>query len=309
MTGRRPESDVRVLTDSVGQYLDAIGRYELLTAEQEIALARHMEDGLAAQKRLDASDFKSKAEKRELEQAASEGEVAKQAFVAANLRLVVANARRYVGHSDMDLLDLVQEGNLGLIRAVEKFDWRKGFKFSTYATWWIRQALQRAVAQHSRTIRLPVHLHDILGVVRATRANLASQLGREPTAEEIAAETGLETKAVSQALGVGSIVSIDEPVGEDGAELADFIHDEGAEDPFEATDRALQGRALHDAIARLSDKEAEIVKLRFGLEDGRPWTLAEVGERVGLTPERVRQLAQEALTTIAAEIGDDDLAA
>ena len=309
MTGRRPESDVRVLADSVGQYLDAIGRHELLTAAQEIELARRMEQGLEARIRIDDSDFGSRSEKRELEELVSDGEAAKQAFVSANLRLVVSNARRYVGHSDMDLLDLVQEGNLGLIRAVEKFDWRKGFKFSTYATWWIRQALQRAVAQHSRTIRLPVHLHDILGVVRATRANLASQLRREPTPEEISAETGLEPKAVSQALGVGSIVSIDEPVGEDGAEMADFIHDDAAEDPFEAADRKLQGRALHDAIRRLPEKKAEIVKLRYGLEDGRPWTLAEVGERVGLTPERVRQLAQEALTSIAAEIGDDDLAA
>ena len=274
-----------------------------------LILLRSVSYGQAAQKRLEDSDYSSRSEKLELELLVSDGDTAKQTFVSANLRLVVSNARRYVGHSDMDLLDLVQEGNLGLIRAVEKFDWRKGFKFSTYATWWIRQALQRAVAQHSRTIRLPVHLHDILGVVRATRANLASQLRREPTPEEIAAETGLEPKAVSQALGVGSIVSIDEPVGEDGAQMADFIHDETAEDPFDATDRELQGRALHDAIGRLPDKKAEIVKLRYGLEDGRPWTLAEVGERVGLTPERVRQLAQEALSSIAEEIGDDDLAA
>ncbi|HEY5579526.1 MAG TPA: sigma-70 family RNA polymerase sigma factor [Acidimicrobiia bacterium] len=300
----RQTDDGRVVADSISHYLDAIGRHELLTARQEVELACLMEAGERARQSLEAGLYEGASERASLERRVTAGETAKQTFIAANLRLVVANARRYSGHSDMDLLDLIQEGNLGLIRAVEKFDWRKGFKFSTYATWWIRQALQRAVAQHSRVIRLPVALHDVLGVVRAARANMASQLGREPTPDEIAAETGLEADRVRQALKVGGVVSLDEPIGEDGMALMDLVFDENADDPFDVAERAVTAGALRNAIRKLPDVEAEIVMLRFGLFDGRPWTLAEVGERIGLTPERVRQLAQEALTTLAADLVD-----
>jgi RNA polymerase primary sigma factor len=216
----------RLTTDLVSQYLTAIGEYELLTAEKEVAYAQKIESGQGAQRRLDAGDFKGRTERIRLEREARKGQEAKDAFLTANLRLVVANARRYANTSGIDFLDLIQEGNLGLIRAVEKFDWRKGFKFSTYATWWIRQAITRAIADKSRTVRIPVHLHDTLAAVRAAQASLKAELGRDPKPEEIAEEAGVDVTKVELALSVADTVSLEQPIGEDGAQLGDFIEDE-----------------------------------------------------------------------------------
>jgi len=218
----------RLTTDLVSQYLTAIGEYDLLTAEQEVELAQKIESGEDAAVRLEAGDYKDKKQEIELRRKERHGKEAKDAFLTANLRLVVANARRYANTSGIDFLDLIQEGNLGLIRAVEKFDWRKGFKFSTYATWWIRQAITRAIADKSRTVRIPVHLHDTLAAVRAAQASLKAELGRDPKPEEIAEEAGVTVDKVELALGVADTVSLEQPVGEDGAQLGDFIEDEDA---------------------------------------------------------------------------------
>jgi RNA polymerase primary sigma factor len=292
----------RLVADTVSQYLAGIGQYELLTAEQEFELARNMESGEEARRRLEAGEFKGVREQRALRQEIAWGERAKETFVNSNLRLVVSNARKYASNSNMDLLDLIQEGNLGLIRAVEKYDWRKGFKFSTYATWWIRQALQRALAQQSRTIRLPVELHDILGVVRGAQAALYAELGREATASELATHTGLDPARVQQALEVTGTVSLAEPIGEDGAMLGDFVADENAPDPSEMAEAAIMADALEKALQRLPDRSAQIIGLRFGLADGRTRTLAEIARRVSLSPERVGQLIREGLEALAGEL-------
>jgi RNA polymerase primary sigma factor len=223
------------------------------------------------------------------------GREAKDAFLTANLRLVVANARRYANTSGIDFLDLIQEGNLGLIRAVEKFDWRKGFKFSTYATWWIRQAITRAIADKSRTVRIPVHLHDTLAAVRAAQASLKAELGREPRPEEIAEEAGVNVDKVELALGVADTVSLEQPVGEDGAQLGDFIEDEDAIDPVKVTEELDIADSLRKSIERLPDREGRILALRYGFYDGVPRTLEEIGEEFNLTRERIRQLEKLAL--------------
>jgi len=227
----------------------------------------------------------------------------------------VANARRYANTSGIDFLDLIQEGNLGLIRAVEKFDWRKGFKFSTYATWWIRQAITRAIADKSRTVRIPVHLHDTLAAVRAAQASLKAELGRDPKPAEIAEEAGVTVDKVELALGVADTVSLEQPVGEDGAQLGDFIEDEDAVDPVRVTEemdiadnlrrsigrlperegRILALRYLRRSIGRLPEREGRILALRYGFLDGVPRTLEEIGEEFNLTRERIRQLEKLAL--------------
>jgi RNA polymerase primary sigma factor len=201
----------RLTTDLVSQYLTAIGEYDLLTAEQEVELAQRIEAGRGGRQSASKGDFKGKAEEIELKRLERKGREAKDAFLTANLRLVVANARRYANTSGIDFLDLIQEGNLGLIRAVEKFDWRKGFKFSTYATWWIRQAITRAIADKSRTVRIPVHLHDTLAAVRAAQASLKAELGRDPRPDEIAEEAGVTVDKVELALGVADTVSLEQP--------------------------------------------------------------------------------------------------
>ncbi len=298
----------RLTTDLVSQYLAGIGEYELLTAEQEVELAQQIEAGETAQERLQAGDYPAE-ERAALDRAVAAGKEAKDTFLNANLRLVVSNARRYANASGIDFLDLVQEGNLGLIRAVEKFDWRKGFKFSTYATWWIRQAITRAIAQKSRTVRIPVHLHDILGVVRGTRTSLRATLGRDPTVDEIAEETGIDPERVELALEVSETVSLEQPVGEDGAQLADFIWDQDAASPERMAEQAEVGKAVRDSLARLPDREALILQLRYGLLDGRPRPLDEIAREVNLTRERVRQLEKLALTRLrenAAEVHEPD---
>jgi RNA polymerase primary sigma factor len=285
----------RLTTDLVSQYLTAIGEYELLTAELEVEFAQKIELGEEAQKRLEERDFKGKTEEVELKRLVRLGRQAKDDFLTANLRLVVANARRYANTSGIDFLDLIQEGNLGLIRAVEKFDWRKGFKFSTYATWWIRQAITRAIADKSRTVRIPVHLHDTLAAVRAAQASLKAELGRDPKPAEIAEEAGVTVDKVELALGVADTVSLEQPVGEDGAQLGDFIEDEDAVDPVRVTEEGDIADSLRRSISRLPDREGRILALRYGFLDGVPRTLEEIGEEFNLTRERIRQLEKLAL--------------
>ena len=285
----------RLTTDLVSQYLTAIGEYDLLTAEQEVELAQMIETGEEASVRLEERDFKGKKEEIELRRKFRKGREAKDSFLTANLRLVVANARRYANTSGIDFLDLIQEGNLGLIRAVEKFDWRKGFKFSTYATWWIRQAITRAIADKSRTVRIPVHLHDTLAAVRAAQASLKAELGRDPKPAEIAEEAGVTLDKVELALGVADTVSLEQPVGEDGAQLGDFIEDEDAADPVRLTEEMDVANSLRRSIDRLPDREGRILALRYGFYDGVPRTLEEIGEEFNLTRERIRQLEKLAL--------------
>ncbi|MFP5330885.1 MAG: RNA polymerase sigma factor RpoD/SigA [Acidimicrobiia bacterium] len=285
----------RLTTDLVSQYLTAIGEYDLLTAEQEVELAQRIEAGEEAAERLEKGDFSGKKEEIELRRQERKGREAKDAFLTANLRLVVANARRYANTSGIDFLDLIQEGNLGLIRAVEKFDWRKGFKFSTYATWWIRQAITRAIADKSRTVRIPVHLHDTLAAVRAAQASLKAELGRDPRPEEIAEEAGVTVDKVELALGVADTVSLEQPVGEDGAQLGDFIEDEDAADPVQITEEMDVANSLRKSIERLPQREGRILALRYGFYDGVPRTLEEIGEEFNLTRERIRQLEKLAL--------------
>ncbi|MDH3607303.1 MAG: sigma-70 family RNA polymerase sigma factor [Acidimicrobiia bacterium] len=285
----------RLTTDLVSQYLTAIGEYDLLTAELEVEFAQKIEAGQDADIRLEAKDYKSRKEELDLRRQARQGRNAKDAFLTANLRLVVANARRYANTSGIDFLDLIQEGNLGLIRAVEKFDWRKGFKFSTYATWWIRQAITRAIADKSRTVRIPVHLHDTLAAVRAAQASLKAELGRDPRPEEIAEEAGVTIDKVELALGVADTVSLEQPVGEDGAQLGDFIEDDDAVDPVRVTEEMDIANSLRKSIERLPDREGRILGLRYGFLDGVPRTLEEIGEEFNLTRERIRQLEKLAL--------------
>ncbi len=285
----------RLTTDLVSQYLTAIGEYDLLTAEQEVELAQKIETGEEGAGRLHAGDFSDKKEEIELRRKVRQGKEAKDAFLTANLRLVVANARRYANTSGIDFLDLIQEGNLGLIRAVEKFDWRKGFKFSTYATWWIRQAITRAIADKSRTVRIPVHLHDTLAAVRAAQSSLKAELGRDPKPDEIAEEAGVTVDKVELALGVADTVSLEQPVGEDGAQLGDFIEDEEAADPVQLTEELDVASSLRKSIERLPDREGKILALRYGFYDGVPRTLEEIGEEFNLTRERIRQLEKLAL--------------
>ena len=285
----------RLTTDLVSQYLTAIGEYELLTAEKEVDYAQKIEGGQSAVEKLEEGKFKGKTEEMMLRRKVRHGREAKDAFLTANLRLVVANARRYANTSGIDFLDLIQEGNLGLIRAVEKFDWRKGFKFSTYATWWIRQAITRAIADKSRTVRIPVHLHDTLAAVRAAQASLKAELGREPRPEEIAEEAGVNVDKVELALGVADTVSLEQPVGEDGAQLGDFIEDEDAVDPVRVTEELDIADSLRKSIERLPVREGRILALRYGFYDGVPRTLEEIGEEFNLTRERIRQLEKLAL--------------
>ena len=263
----------KLTTDLVSQYLTAIGNFDLLTAEQEVELAQKIESGEKATVKLEKKKFKDKKGEIRLKRDRKKGAEAKDAFLTANLRLVVANARRYANTSGIDFLDLIQEGNLGLIRAVEKFDWRKGFKFSTYATWWIRQAITRAIAQ----------------------AQLKAELGRDPKPQEIAKEAGVGVDKVELALSVADTVSLEQPVGEDGAQLGDFIQDEDASDPSLIVQDLDVAESLRESISRLPEREGRILALRYGFYDGVPRTLEEIGEEFDLTRERIRQLEKLAL--------------
>ena len=277
MPGRNRSIEAESTVDLTRRYLGELGSYPLLTAEQEVELAKAIELGQQAREELEGQEV-PRARQTVLERDIEAAEVARRTFIQSNLRLVVSIAKRYQG-TGMTLLDLIQEGNLGLMRAVEKFDHRKGFKFSTYATWWIRQAIGRGIADKGRTIRLPSHLVDTMAVVSKTSASMLKTLGREPTAAEIAAETGLTEDRVNVALRAApDLVSLSASIGEDDAELGDLLADDGAQTPFEAAALSLARTDLQTLLDYLNPREREILSLRFGLEGAQPLTLDEVGQ-------------------------------
>ncbi|MBP1633048.1 MAG: polymerase, sigma 70 subunit, RpoD subfamily [Acidobacteria bacterium] len=295
----RSAREVAGLSDSIGRYLDSVAEHGLLTAEDEVRLSRAMENGKKAQQRLEANGSLSPTERARLYRSIHEGDEAKAEFIRSNLRLVISIAKRYTGRG-LDLLDLVQEGNLGLIRAVEKFDWRKGFKFSTYATWWIRQAITRGLGNQGRTIRLPVHMVDVVRTVQETALTLAERLRRNATLVEIAEVSGLEVERVAMALEApGDTVSLDRPVSSDGdADLADFVEDDSAADPFTFTAERSARRHLIEAVCLLDPRERDVIILRYGLDGTTPRTLSDVGKHFDLTRERIRQIEGRALAKL-----------
>src|SRR5438309_4523090 len=307
--------------DPVRMYLKEIGKVPLLTAEQEVDLAMRIEAGLMAEDMIDAkADFDIDAI-RELARRSSleveggkpsvdkareicrriirDGLLAKRKLVEANLRLVVSIAKRYVGRG-MLFLDLIQEGNLGLIRAVEKFDYKKGYKFSTYATWWIRQAITRAIADQARTIRIPVHMVETINKLVRVQRQMLQELGREPALEELAARLEMSRERVREVQRISQEpVSLESPVGEeDDSSLSDFIEDQEAIAPADAAARALLNEAVTEALDELTDREQKVVRLRFGLEDGQARTLEEVGKEFGVTRERIRQIESKTLAKL-----------
>ncbi len=303
--------------DLVRLYLTDIGQYPLLTKDDEVRLAQLIEVGNEARAVLDMGAEAGKpltpARKREVRRSAREGETAERTFVQSNLRLVVSIAKKYQA-SGLPLLDLIQEGNLGLMHAVEKFDWRKGFKFSTYATWWIRQAITRGIANTGRTIRLPVHAGDTLARLQKARARLELKLGRPATLAELSAEVEMPEDKVTEALRFAAEpLSLSEPLREDGdAELGDVVEDRSAESPFEVAATALLPEEINRLLAPLDDREREILKLRFGLDRGEPRTLEEVGEHFNLTRERIRQIEARAMSKLrhpSSDTGARDLLA
>jgi len=285
-------------SDLVRIYLREIGRVPLLTAEDEVELAKSIEAGLFAEEKMAHTAILSRSERLDLELLAREGVRAKQRLIEANLRLVVSIAKRYVGRG-MLFLDLIQEGNLGLIRAVEKFDYTKGFKFSTYATWWIRQAITRAIADQARTIRIPVHMVETINKLVRVQRQMHQDLGREPTPEEIGLEMGLSPARVVEIQRIAQEpVSLQSPIGEEDSDLGDFIEDADAVVPMEAAAFILLQDQLEDILGTLSDREQRIIQLRFGLTDGHPRTLEEVGREFGVTRERIRQIESKTLAKL-----------
>ncbi|GAA4740493.1 sigma-70 family RNA polymerase sigma factor [Gordonia alkaliphila] len=282
--------------DLVRVYLNGIGRTALLNAEQEVELAKQIEVGLYANHLLNTRKRMGPARKRDLAILVREGERARAHLLEANLRLVVSLAKRYTGRG-MPLLDLIQEGNLGLIRAMEKFDYAKGFKFSTYATWWIRQAITRGMADQSRTIRLPVHLVEQVNKISRIRRELHQQLGREATDEELAAETGIPAEKIADLMDHSrDPVSLDMPVGSDEeAPLGDFIEDAEATSAENAVISSLLHSDIRLVLGTLDDRERQVITMRFGLDDGQPRTLDQIGRSFGLSRERVRQIEREVM--------------
>ncbi|WP_420908852.1 RNA polymerase sigma factor RpoD [Flintibacter muris] len=286
--------------DPVRMYLKEIGKVNLLTSEEEVELAQAMTAGTAAYEQLE--ELKESGEeipeelRRELEKTIKKGERARQRLAEANLRLVVSIAKRYVGRG-MQFLDLIQEGNLGLIKAVEKFDYVKGFKFSTYATWWIRQAITRAIADQARTIRIPVHMVETINKVIRVSRQLLQELGHDPTPEEIAEEMNMPADRVREILKIAQEpVSLETPIGEEeDSHLGDFIPDEDASEPAEAASFTLLKEQLVEVLSTLTPREEKVLKLRFGIEDGRTRTLEEVGKEFNVTRERIRQIEAKAL--------------
>jgi len=289
--------------DTVHAYLREIGRVSLLSAEIEVVCAKRIELGNEAARQLALADTAdeplSQAELARLRHLVAQGHEAKDLLTEANLRLVVSIAKRYRNRG-MAFLDLIQEGNLGLMRAVEKFDYRKGFKFSTYATWWIRQAITRAVADQSRTIRIPVHMVETINKILATQRQLSQEYGREATAEEIAPLVDMTVERVREIQRLSQdTVSLEQPIGdEEDFSLSDLIEDHGAEVPVDVATRAMLNEAVHQALHELTDREQEVVRLRFGLDDGRIRTLEEVGQLFGVTRERVRQIETKTLAKL-----------
>ena len=286
--------------DLVRLYLTDIGQYALLTKDDEVRLAKAIEAGKAAGEEMAATKSLNATKKRDLRKLVREGEIAERAFVQSNLRLVVSIAKKYQA-SGLPLLDLIQEGNLGLMHAVEKFDWRKGFKFSTYATWWIRQAITRGIANTGRTIRLPVHAGDTLARLQKARSRLELKYGRPATLAELAKEVEMPEDKVTEALRFAAEpLSLSEPLREDGdAELGDVVEDRSAEQPFEVAATALLPEEIQRLLAPLDEREREILRLRFGLDGkGEPRTLEEVGEHFNLTRERIRQIEARAMSKL-----------
>ncbi len=298
-----PEQQVLVAgatADPVKDYLKQIGKVPLLNAEQEVELAKRIEAGLFAEEQLGDEDVKLKEKVRdEYEWIAEDGRRAKYHLLEANLRLVVSLAKRYTGRG-MLFLDLIQEGNLGLIRAVEKFDYTKGFKFSTYATWWIRQAITRAMADQARTIRIPVHMVEVINKLARVQRQMLQDLGREPTPEELAKELDMTPEKVIEVQKYGrEPISLHTPLGEDGdSEFGDLIEDSEAIVPAEAVSFTLLQEQLHAVLDTLSEREAGVVSMRFGLTDGQPKTLDEIGKVYGVTRERIRQIESKTMSKL-----------
>ena len=301
---RNEAANVTMLTgDPVRMYLKEIGKVPLLTAAEEIDLAMKIEAGVAAAAELDKAEEEGRElerrEKRRLGRVEQVGIDAKQQLIEANLRLVVSIAKRYVGRG-MLFLDLIQEGNLGLIRAVEKFDYTKGFKFSTYATWWIRQAITRAIADQARTIRIPVHMVETINKLVRIQRQLLQELGREPTPEEIGKEMGLPAERVREIQKISQEpVSLETPIGEEeDSQLGDFFEDDAAVVPPDAASFSMLQEQLSKVLDGLAERERKVISLRFGLEDGHPRTLEEVGREFGVTRERIRQIESKTLAKL-----------
>ena len=296
-------STVMLTGDPVRMYLKEIGKVDLLTAADEVDLAMKIEAGLEASDKLEAAEAGElelpRAEMRRLMRVEQNGLEAKQALISANLRLVVSIAKRYVGRG-MLFLDLIQEGNLGLIRAVEKFDYEKGFKFSTYATWWIRQAITRAIADQARTIRIPVHMVETINKLVRVQRQLLQDLGRDPTPEEIGAEMDMSADRVREIQKISQEpVSLETPIGEEeDSQLGDFIEDSQAVVPPEAASFSMLQEQLAQVLDSLADRERKVIELRFGLVDGHPRTLEEVGREFGVTRERIRQIESKTLAKL-----------
>ncbi|HEU5385074.1 MAG TPA: RNA polymerase sigma factor [Streptosporangiaceae bacterium] len=299
----RKDAEMTASADSVRAYLKQIGKVALLNAEEEVDLAKRIEAGLYGAERLrqveDEGQKISPQMRRDLNWIVRDGERAKNHLLEANLRLVVSLAKRYTGRG-MAFLDLIQEGNLGLIRAVEKFDYTKGYKFSTYATWWIRQAITRAMADQARTIRLPVHMVEIIGRLARAQRQMLQDLGREPTPDELAAALEVSPEKVIEVQKYArEPISLHLPLGEDGdGELGDLIEDSEAIEPGEAVSFTLLQEQLHSVLGMLSEREAGIVSMRFGLADGQPKTLDEIGKVYGVTRERIRQIESKTMAKL-----------
>jgi RNA polymerase primary sigma factor len=294
------DSAVRSATsDPVRMYLKEIGRVPLLSAEEEVDLAKRVEAGLFASEKVTMNMSLPAGLRRDLELIERDGQLAKKKLIEANLRLVVSIAKRYVGRG-MLFLDLIQEGNLGLIRAVEKFDYTKGYKFSTYATWWIRQAITRAIADQARTIRIPVHMVETINKLVRIQRQLLQDLGREPTPEEIGVEMELPPERVREIQKLSQEpVSLETPIGEeDDSNLGDFIEDSDAVVPIDAASFILLQEQLDSILHTLSEREKKVIQLRFGLSDGHPRTLEEVGKEFGVTRERIRQIESKTLSKL-----------
>ncbi|MGI8515149.1 MAG: sigma-70 family RNA polymerase sigma factor [Acidimicrobiia bacterium] len=279
--------------EAIRQYLDGIGSFDLLTAEEEVVLAKTIDRGRRAATSLNGEVDDERHQ--QLSEIVDAGETARRRFIQANLRLVVSIAKRYP-NAGLPFLDLIQEGNLGLIRAVEKFEYRKGFKFSTYATWWIRQAITRAIADKSRTIRVPVHMMDTITQMQTAENTLIKKLGRTPSDEEIAGEAGLTVAKVREAKRVApEPISLFEPMGEDNATIGDFIEDKDAAAPFEWVISRLNHDDLRVVLGRLNERERAVIEMRYGLGAEEPKTLDEVGRHFNVTRERIRQIETKAL--------------
>ena len=296
---RRGQTNDNPSADLVRVYLNGIGKTALLSAEDEVELAQAIEIGLYAEYKLNTAEKLTRAEKRDMKILVKEGKKARSHLLEANLRLVVSLAKRYTGRG-MPLLDLIQEGNLGLIRAMEKFDYAKGFKFSTYATWWIRQAITRGMADQSRTIRLPVHLVEQVNKLSRIKREMYQSLGREATNEELAEESGIEENKIEMLLRQSrDPVSLDMPVGADEeAPLGDFIEDAEATDAETAVVASMRHSDIRDVIGTLEQREQDVIRLRYGLDDGVPRTLDQIGRKFGLSRERVRQMEREVMAKL-----------